>query len=56
MPALTRRAKRRHADSLDEGEGSDDEIVVGILAQRAARRQAAREQEREPQQVRLAID
>jgi hypothetical protein len=52
MPALTRKAKRRH---FDEDEGSDHEGVVGILAQRAARREATREAEREPQrqQVRL---
>jgi len=49
MPALTRKAKCRHFDSLEEEEGSDNEGVVGILAQRAARRQAAREVEREPQ-------
>jgi len=55
MPALTRKAKRRHADSLEDEEGSNDEAVVGILAQRAARRQAAREAERLAQQVRLGI-
>ena len=54
MPALTRKTKRRHADSPEE-EDSDDEMVVGILAQRSARRQAAQEAEREPQQVRVAI-
>ena len=47
MPALTRKAKRRHFDSLDKEDGSDNEGVVGVLAQCAARRQAARE---EPQQ------
>jgi hypothetical protein len=45
MPALTRRAKRRLIESLEDEEGSGDEVRVGILAQRAARRQAAREAE-----------
>lgn len=45
MPALTRRAKRRLAESLEDDEGSGDEAVVGILTQRAARRQAVREAE-----------
>ena len=57
MPALTRKAKRRHFDTPEEEDGSDNEGMVGILAQRAARRQATRDAEREhqPQQVRFAI-
>jgi len=52
MPALTRKANRRHFDSQEEEEGSDNEGMVGILARRAARRQAARE-EPQRQQVRF---
>jgi len=55
MPALTRKAKRRHFDSLEEDEGSDNEGTVGILAQRAARRQAAREAEREAQRQQVCF-
>jgi hypothetical protein len=59
MPALTRKAKRRHFASPEEEEGSDNEGMVGILAQRAARRQATREadgeHQLEPQQVRFTI-
>jgi len=43
MPALTQRAKRRLVDDLEDEGDSGDEQVVGILAQRAARQQAARE-------------
>lgn len=46
MPALTRKSKRQLEDSEEEDE-SDGEPVMGILEQRAARRQA--------QQVRLTI-
>ena len=49
MPALTRKANRRHFDSEEEEEGSDNEGMVGILARRAARRQAAREEPQRPQ-------
>ena len=46
MPALTRRGKRLlPADFEDEEEGLGNIDTVGILAQRAARREAAREQE-----------
>jgi hypothetical protein len=57
MPALTRKAKRRHFDSQEEEEGSENEAVVGILDRRAARRQAAQEAERElqRQQVRFTV-
>ena len=54
MPALTRKAKRQHFDSLDEEDGSDNEGMVGILAQCAARCQAARE-EPQQQQVRFMM-
>ena len=43
MPALTRKAKRRHFESEEEGNSSDNEGEGGILAQRAARRLAARQ-------------
>jgi len=54
MPALTRKSKRRLEDSEEEDE-SDGEPVMGILEQRAARRQTAEEAAREAQQVRLTI-
>jgi len=54
MPALTRKSKRRLEDSEEEDK-SDGEPVMGILEQRAARRQAAEEAAREAQQVRLTI-
>ena len=54
MPVLTRKSKRRLEDSEEEDE-SDGEPVMGILEQRAARRQAAEEAAREAQQVRLTI-
>ena len=41
MPALTRRAKQRTPEDLEDEEGSGDEIVTGILAQCAARRRQA---------------
>ena len=41
MPALTWRAKRQTPEDLEDEEGSGDEIVTGILAQRAARRRQA---------------
>ena len=49
MPPLTRKANRWHFDSEEEEEGSDNEGMVGILARRAARRQAAREEPQRPQ-------
>jgi hypothetical protein len=46
MPALTRRGKRPLPTDLEEEEGDLGNIeLVGILAQRAARREAAQEQE-----------
>jgi len=46
MPALTRRGKRLlPVDLEDEEDGLGNVDAVGILAQRAARREAAREQE-----------
>lgn len=54
MPALTRKSKRQLEDAEEEDK-SDGEPVIGILEQRAARRQAAEEAAREAQQVRLTI-
>lgn len=46
MPALTQRGKRLLlVDLEDEDDGLGNIDTVGILAQRAARREAAREQE-----------
>lgn len=46
MPALTRRGKRQLPGDFEENEDSPgDEILGGILAQRARRRAAAQEQE-----------
>ena len=50
MPALTQKAKRRHFDSEEEGNDSDNEGEGGILAQRAARRLAAQVAHEELQQ------
>ena len=50
MPALTRKAKRRHFESEEEGNSSDNEGEGGILAQRAARRLAAQIAHDEAQQ------
>jgi len=52
MPALTRRRKRELPRDLEEDEdGPGNEMLVGILAQRARRREAAQEREREEQQT-----
>ena len=46
MPALTRRGKRLLPVDLEDDEDDLGNVdAVGILAQRAARREAAREQE-----------
>jgi hypothetical protein len=46
MPSLTRRGKRLLPEDLEDDEDDLENIdTVGILAQRAARREAAREQE-----------
>ena len=46
MPALTRRGKRQLPGDFGENDdGPGDEMLVGILAQRARRRAAAQEQE-----------
>jgi hypothetical protein len=46
MPALTRRGKRLLPEDLeDEEDGLENVDAVGILAQRAARREAAQEQD-----------
>jgi hypothetical protein len=45
MPALTRRGKRQLPGDPEEDEDSGNEMLVGILAQRARRRAAAQEQE-----------
>jgi len=46
MPALTRRGKRRLPEDLEkDADGQGNEMLVGILAQRARRREAARERE-----------
>jgi len=56
MPALTRRGKRSiPADIEDEEDGLGNVEAVGILAQRAARREAAREQETGEGQVRNQV-
>ena len=55
MPALTRKAKRRHFDPQEEEEGSENEAVVGILDRRAARRQAAQEAEKERQRQQVHV-
>jgi len=48
MPALTRRRKRQLPWDLEEDEDrTGDEMLGGILAQRAQRREAARAQEEE---------
>ena len=50
MPTLTRKAKRRHFESEEEGNSSDNEGEGGILAQRAARWLAAQIAHDEAQQ------
>ena len=47
MPALTRRGKRQLPRDIDKDEDGEGEMLVGILAQRARRREAAEEQEQE---------
>jgi len=52
MPALTRRGKRQLPRDLEEDEdGSEGEMLTGILAQRARRREAAQERGQEEQQT-----
>ena len=46
MPALTRRGKRQLPGDLEEDEDDPGNVMlVGILAQRARKREAARERE-----------
>ena len=54
MPVLTCKSKCQLEDA-DEEDKSDGKLVMGILEQRAARRQATEEAAREAQQVRLTI-
>lgn len=51
MPALTRRGKRQLPRDIDEDDDDEGEMLVGILAQRARRREAAEEQEQEGEQT-----
>ena len=52
MPALTRRGKRQLPRDLEEDEdGPEGEMPVGILAQRARRREAAQQREQEEEQT-----
>ena len=52
MPVLTWRGKRQLPEDLEEDEdGLGNEMLVGILAQHARRREAAQEREREEEQT-----
>jgi hypothetical protein len=53
MPALTRRGKRQLPGDLEEDEDDPGNVMlIGILAQRARRREAAQEQEQTGDRVR----
>ena len=47
MPALTQQGKWQLPRDIDEDEDGEGEMLVGILAQRAQRHEAAEEQEQE---------